>query len=844
MKGIRKVFLGLVFLTLFSVGFKVDVKAVDTYVGWVDGTASHSRVDNFSSAWGVGAYADLEDSSEYSDFPSSTGSTENEITLHVDIWSGPETVTVKTRNDPTGGKQYRIEPATTWTNYSDTTKRVYTKTNSKTDLRDYVAGSLHGKMHTYKIGVNSSSGQPFNVRVYQVTPHASYGGSTTDAPDVSFSDSLGAMYTQSGTDKAYLFEGESDTFTATLDVTMPRGMKAGYWLNNSKTATSTTTTNPYTLTAGDVLGGFETSIYADYLENGTIQFTPSFENTYLAEGFRTNQTRKIKFVGNTYTGNNISSLKFKHTGGDISVVSPYWGSGSEAILHFIVPAGVGTGVQTLIIEMDDNFVYEVEVNIVNPSIELAPATNNITVGETSTLTATVSPSLSGTITYEFFGITPTTYSQYIRATQNGNQLNFEGLKEYTGINVRARAKVPVEGMENTWVETDAATGSATINITSPTFNTLGTIYANEGLNVNLAKFINNGSGGGVNVTAVSSSGGYISNETTLPALAKNVNLKGKKSGTNTNDVSVTASGVTKTANVVVYPKPSLSVSDSGSGSSLKYTFKLTVPKAVYDGTTVISDVDKAVLEFKGKKDTYVYDESISLESDGDLKKKNKDTISIDIKKLTEIFDKVCEDDSEEVKVTTYVKGDKNCISDEHKIHVYKIKLDGSAGADYKINGESKSDKFYAIKDKSYEISTTPKSGYNGTPTKWDGTSFGTSSSGTTSFSESKTVKAYYTGGSSSSSSSKSTALNSAATGDDYDDVPKTGESKADIWILWSVLFISILGAGFMIWKRFGLVRAIAEAEEEVAIAEREERIEAEAKEKQEKIDMLKNLRNL
>jgi LPXTG-motif cell wall-anchored protein len=80
--------------------------------------------------------------------------------------------------------------------------------------------------------------------------------------------------------------------------------------------------------------------------------------------------------------------------------------------------------------------------------------------------------------------------------------------------------------------------------------------------------------------------------------------------------------------------------------------------------------------------------------------------------------------------------------------------------------------------------------------------------------------------------------------DDYDDVPKTGESKADIWILWSVLFISILGAGFMIWKRFGLVRAIAEAEHQEAVIQREEQVRAEKKAKEDKLNMLKDLRNL
>ena len=105
---------------------------------------------------------------------------------------------------------------------------------------------------------------------------------------------------------------------------------------------------------------------------------------------------------------------------------------------------------------------------------------------------------------------------------------------------------------------------------------------------------------------------------------------------------------------------------------------------------------------------------------------------------------------------------------------------------------------------------------------------------------------YNTGSSSSSSSSSSTSGKggSGGSGSEYDDVPKTGESKTDIWVLWTVLFIAILGAGFMIYKRFGLVRAIAEAEEEVAAAEHEERVEAARKEKEDKINMLKDLRNL
>ena len=48
----------------------------------------------------------------------------------------------------------------------------------------------------------------------------------------------------------------------------------------------------------------------------------------------------------------------------------------------------------------------------------------------------------------------------------------------------------------------------------------------------------------------------------------------------------------------------------------------------------------------------------------------------------------------------------------------------------------------------------------------------------------------------------------------------------------------------MIWKRFGVVRAIAEADEEVAAAEFEEKVNAAKKEKEDKMKMLKDLRNL
>ena len=99
---------------------------------------------------------------------------------------------------------------------------------------------------------------------------------------------------------------------------------------------------------------------------------------------------------------------------------------------------------------------------------------------------------------------------------------------------------------------------------------------------------------------------------------------------------------------------------------------------------------------------------------------------------------------------------------------------------------------------------------------------------------------------SSSSSSSSLPKGSSGSGSDsdLDEVPKTGESKTDIWILWSVLLASILCAGFMVYKRFGLVKAISRVEAEEAAAEEARVAKAQEEEKENRMRMLKDLRNL
>ena len=205
-------------------------------------------------------------------------------------------------------------------------------------------------------------------------------------------------------------------------------------------------------------------------------------------------------------------------------------------------------------------------------------------------------------------------------------------------------------------------------------------------------------------------------------------------------------------------------------------------------------------------------------------------------------------------------------TDNEDLTVYRIKLLTSSGAKYKVNDkelDGSDPVFYAVEDTEYEIKASAKD--SGSLKYWEiNGDKDDSTSETKKFTanKSRTYKAVYSTSSSSSSSSSSyysysssssstygrtTAAGgagSSGSGGDYDDVPKTGESKTDIWILWSVLLASILGAGFMIYKRFGLVRAIAEADREEAEAVHQEMVEKQEKDKENMISTLKGLRKL
>ena len=303
------------------------------------------------------------------------------------------------------------------------------------------------------------------------------------------------------------------------------------------------------------------------------------------------------------------------------------------------------------------------------------------------------------------------------------------------------------------------------------------VYVINGMKIKLSKFVD----------------GYDSSMSSLPVTvtldskAKNlislskgtlgkIEITGKTSGTREDGISVFLS----TADVTVYPKPSISLdssstsSSSSSYSNASYKFTAKMPAGDYHDDWMVSSlgtVEFTVISSSGEEKSLKKISSYSSSSSNDSKTRSF-TATITAREMADALGK----GNDSVKIRAYA-----------------------------YDGDKRDDKVYA----EYSLS-------------------------------------YNTGSSSSSSSSSSTSGKggSGGSGSEYDDVPKTGESKTDIWVLWTVLFIAILGAGFMIYKRFGLVRAIAEAEEEVAAAEHEERVEAARKEKEDKINMLKDLRNL
>ncbi len=839
MKGIRKLFLGLVFLALFGVGFKVDVKAANTDVQLI--------TDNGGTAvWKNGATKIQAMFTTGSDlFPATDGVTYTyEIELNCnDAGTGISfPVFQAERVSATETHLYKdgVEiPSKTFSGVLDSI--------SEGDITTDLGGSPGEVVYDLILKRDGSeiAWSTFTVRAYEVEPEAvlTYSDGTTE--DLIASGKV--VISPAG--PLLLFENETQKFNMTK--APGSGLTFDGWDFGGTPVSNTPEGGKpaCTLTAS---GFTDSNLVANYSENAgaDITFTDKeLRNAVITHG---NIQRKFRFTGG-YKASDVATGASRVTIGGIDVPTTIipTGDGTTGDIRFSIPTTVPLSFdsQDIEIEMKDGRILKVPVYLIDPdavTFSINPAADQeIEVGDKVVFTPSLLPAVAGaTYTYPLDAADKATVSENIAA--NG-VLTVTGASESKlgGAKFEPTVKFRVEGATT---DKTLKLPKILVKVTSPTLAFDSNVFANVGLDVALGKFLKNPNTS-IDAVDISKSKSYITVNPTKGTASSVIITGSAATKTITDGIKVNND---KTADVTVYPKPTIEGQKvEGSGKDIKYSFsKLTMPKGVYHGDIIIPSLTKAKIEFKGKKDTHTID--IDLTSNDELTMKNKDSFSIawsnsdESKNLRKILDKICKEDKEEVEVTVYADGDKSVAPSSYKFDVVKVSLDESGGASYEVNGESLSGSFYAVKGLSYNIKSIPKNS-NSTLDKWEGVSSGEASASiTSSFTDSKTVKATYKSGNATNGDSTNRGGAGGGTGadSDLDPVPETGESKADIWILWSVLLISILGAGFLIWKRFGLARAIAQADMEMAAAQEQERIETEKREEENKMKMLKDLRNL
>ncbi len=773
MKGFKKLFLGLVFMALFGVGFRVEVKAAE-----LSFTGSGAEGDWNSTESKLNGKLVIVQDTDTPDAPETTGWNHDVYTLSI-IDSDGRTVGISkyiaiSTCKPAEGAAYH----TYGIGDSEQTAKVASEEATGTQENIVTNGDVfatRSDVLTY-FSPRSETSKNFKLHLQAVSadPKISIDDTSITVPmyKVSTDTSSTPSITYSFNEEQYLLPGESTLITATnneykeaeANTTDVVYKYSGWTDTNSKvsfsdiTSSATSTTATVTMNKGTNAGA--TTVKANYL-SVSLKFEPkiSVDNDSYAPG-DTSSKKTITFTttGDKYTKEDVDSVTIGGSSADWS-----W-TGSK--FTYTVPSDAEDGEQEFRITMKD-----------------------------------------GNSFYAFMDVDNT-----------------------VGINA---------------------------------------VQVTLGMSVPLSRYITEDSKKTDSYT-VKSLNSYVIPDPTSGAGNK-IYLTGNIITSGVKDLVVNGDTDEKVT-VVVYRQPEVwfttgslsttslsSTSTTSSSSSSSSAFKVIMPTHVYYGDSVGYAVDTAGVDISGSRGTRY----ATLKMSSDSSVSGGKSATADLMSVTSLLKDVCSRSNEYIEVRVYPvnpatgEPDEN-VYDYDTILVHRINLDGSEGATYKVNDKDVGDYFYALDGVDYKITASNKSGYSSTIEKWEGVSFGTSTSGTASFRDSQTVKAFFKSNSSTSSSSsssssakssssstgKTTAGGGTGTGGDYDDVPKTGESKTDIWILWSVLFISILGAGFMIYKRFGLVKAIARAEEEAALVEREERVEAEKKEKKEKMDLLKSLRNL
>ena len=766
MKGIRKLFFGLIFMTLIGVGFKIDVKAAPT----LQISPSTGDVENGALSGGTSNLVGKFLYNDHGDFPTSAGTYTYTVTYNSPS-SPTVTTTIKliTENDVSGGLNWKItvgdEEVARTGEYE-----IFNLTQSdvKAAVESGTPGTPDTKTGEFRLSATGGDGSNISPASTSITLYKVTAAATGLTDTVNFS----------GLTDPYFFPGEQvdvaviTNLTSTVEANGTSTVKKfKNWTDSQNALTITDkSTNPPSCTIKMGTGGNAkaTTLNAYY---GTVA---------------------MSFISDTITANETTSIRQ-------------------------TPAGGATA-----------YTSASKIRVDN-----ADATSAFTFN-------------TGGINYS----NPST--------------------TYDGENKYLEIEMPDGNVFYRYVTISSGSSEAGVS----------TIYVTKGKTVPLSKFITTESlktkttklKSISDYTAFSKSSTATSGTNTICDIGNNIYVLGNKVTSGQYDIVVNDLS-TDPVGAVVYPTPSISVSSSGgaivdsassSSSSDKSPFTVTMPNSVAYDTISYNNITQAQYEITGSKTaSAILPLSTSSSSGSNATTKSKAASWSTVAKL---LDKACDESSETVSIAAYPINpdtglvDRN-VSGTAQMTVYRIKLDSSEGAKYTVNGvdlgeiaSGDHDYFYAVDGVSYTIVSSAKS-TGTTLQRWDDDENNKSNTRTFTASSSKTYKAIYssnttTSSSRSSSSSSSTGRTTAAGGssgsgmDDYDDVPKTGESKADIWILWSVLFISILGAGFMIWKRFGLVKAIAEADEEVAYAEHEEMAEAKKQEKESKLKMLMDLRNL
>ena len=828
MKGFSKLFLGLILMTLIGVGFKVDVKAADVPAGSV-------QVSGFTvpGSWDSSASKDMTVTLAFEDSVFGDLSADSTLDDEVKIYKGEtsnlvDSVSVQFIYKTSGGKSYtyKIGTGSYSTPIAVTSSPIsinipLSKSNAYAKLDDQ-----QSVVFTAQEMVSSGT----------KTATLSAAKVTLSAVDSDVNTVTGAVVTAS---PIIILPGDSKEIEALQYKGGLKFNESRGWTKSDSTVNNNRKFNYTPDSAGDI------SLVANYSKNDSALEITNLEGAYLKAGEKTATDKyKVILTGGGYADKEqIQSVTIN------GEVKPHYFSGDY--IYFWAPE-INKENVSLIVTMKDGQTYPFTVNVINADeakIAFEKSAYPLGTNTETKLNLIATGPTPTTVTYKILSGTGVEIG-----TQSKNGVVVKTGTTAATVTIEATAKYDEYAAAGIIIPEKKATTTVTVQ----SLKMKDDLFVNKGQTVKLGDFISVGNKDMTVSTLVNNADSYIDLTGGAGSKLKDIAVKGKSKVAALDKTKFVVDG--NQMKVTVYEAPSLSVetsSGSSSSGSYTYSYKVTMPKGVYygDDTSVwVTDLKKAILIFKGSGDDAKTKEVV-LDSDW---KDDSDKLSmsvtkkLDVKTLTGYLRDIGKKDEETISVYACAVNGKGNNDDTIKtetkeMKAYKISLDTNGGkTSYTVNGDSVSDYFYKIDGVEYTVvargtgTLDKKSSVNAdNATTSSGMAtivLGSSGAGVAG---ERRIKAAF-----SSSSSGGTDGTDAAGGDGYDDVPKTGESKTDIWILWSVLFIAILGAGFMIWKRFGLVRAIAEAEHQEAVIQREEQVRAEKKAKEDKLNMLKDLRNL